>query len=959
MSFTLPTQIRKESNLKGYKPRVGVRMADIAEYFSRMIAFTVGGDTFTDEMQNGPVVSQNVSQLGGLSDIGSMDFSITNQDLFSDKFAEGGTYEDPEYLEAKAELYFDDGTALQADEVITFYRGRLTDFPDITYDRCTFQIDSMDPIKDRVIGNLLLGDDSILVGTVFSESIGKMKPIVYGDHRFRYGGTTVATATASQNNNTSPALRLWQGENGDIFWLIADHEVLTLDALWAWDPDLRKLVEIDSGSWSTYQNNSDGCIVQVDQNPVFIDYVFGDATVSNENNVAPGDWTNDTNGNDRNMSTYTESDFASGVAAAAQAEIDLDFGDYSIPAAATLEAGPFTVYAKTWWSSIGSAASQDFSVNGQQMDGVSGPVNTIAIQTAGTVAATQAGIESSITIHHSRTATGPYTARVYEVWKKVEYTRTDILEVYFGGRGREYGDWINDRNTTDGYTETHADDGGSGTLIENPAGIIESLLRDELDLNDQILDESNFATFAKWQTSGDWTTAAGLADYTFSAFQTSNLGQTAANRLKTGEPNKRFIFKYDVTEVVAADGDLVFQISTTFANTAVNLPKTTGTHIVTFTSSSNANTQDFIIAAIASTGTQGRYTFDNFYLEESEINLDSFNISSNDFTAAEELSFSILEQIDGAELISDMLQTIKSALWYDNNNEAKIKTYVPNDNFSASGDSVPNNWDIFEYDPQTTFKIEAGVNDKLDFTEGGAAQVATLTAGQYTGATLASHIQTVMNAAAPANTYGVLHNTTTGIFAIARTLGAATIDLDWNTGPNAATSVGRFIGYDISADDTGATAYVGDYPLWGDSFVENPIIDKSFELGKAKEEIVNDQVVYYWQNYLSDSFQANTTQTITTYFNRLIFKEYEHKYTNIADAADAYLDILARLSRKRFLVTFKTWLNGIGLELWDIINIRHPLLTNLVSNVNTKKWMVLSIQVDTESLEIQVTAVEV
>jgi len=82
MSFTLPTQIRKESNLKGYKPRVGVRMADIAEYFSRMICFLqLEVILFTDEMQNGPVVSQNVSQLGGLSDIGSMDFSITNQDF--------------------------------------------------------------------------------------------------------------------------------------------------------------------------------------------------------------------------------------------------------------------------------------------------------------------------------------------------------------------------------------------------------------------------------------------------------------------------------------------------------------------------------------------------------------------------------------------------------------------------------------------------------------------------------------------------------------------------------------------------------------------------------------------------------------------------------------------------------------------------------------------------------------
>lgn len=108
------------------------------------------------------------------------------------------------------------------------------------------------------------------------------------------------------------------------------------------------------------------------------------------------------------------------------------------------------------------------------------------------------------------------------------------------------------------------------------------------------------------------------------------------------------------------------------------------------------------------------------------------------------------------------------------------------------------------------FLIEAGVNDKLDFTEGSSgAAVATIPAGSYaTGSALATAIETAMNAAASDNTYTVTY--AAGTFTIARNVGVDTIDLDWNTGPNAATTIGEDIGFDTSADDTGATSYPGD-----------------------------------------------------------------------------------------------------------------------------------------------------
>lgn len=115
----------------------------------------------------------------------------------------------------------------------------------------------------------------------------------------------------------------------------------------------------------------------------------------------------------------------------------------------------------------------------------------------------------------------------------------------------------------------------------------------------------------------------------------------------------------------------------------------------------------------------------------------------------------------------------------------------------------------------TLLTIVAGVNDKLDFTEGvSGAKTATIAAGQYTRAALATEIQTKMNAVAVDNTYAVDFGVTvSGKFSIVRATGTATISLNWATGPNAATSIGTSIGFNVGADDTGLTTYTADNAL--------------------------------------------------------------------------------------------------------------------------------------------------
>ena len=100
-------------------------------------------------------------------------------------------------------------------------------------------------------------------------------------------------------------------------------------------------------------------------------------------------------------------------------------------------------------------------------------------------------------------------------------------------------------------------------------------------------------------------------------------------------------------------------------------------------------------------------------------------------------------------------------------------------------------------------------NDTIDFTDDGGAQVATVEQKVYKKPTeLACTLEDAMNAAS-AETYTVTYSNTTGKITIATTT-SAVLDLDWDTGPNTATTIGDVLGFDTTADDTGSLSYESD-----------------------------------------------------------------------------------------------------------------------------------------------------
>lgn len=112
----------------------------------------------------------------------------------------------------------------------------------------------------------------------------------------------------------------------------------------------------------------------------------------------------------------------------------------------------------------------------------------------------------------------------------------------------------------------------------------------------------------------------------------------------------------------------------------------------------------------------------------------------------------------------------------------------------------------FRFDP-----IEVAATDTyLDFTDDNGTFAAMITAKTYKDPyDLAAALTSAMNSVQVAETHAVTYDDTTGKFTVS-TSTSAVLSLLWNTGANAANTVGDVLGFSIAADDTGATTYLAD-----------------------------------------------------------------------------------------------------------------------------------------------------
>ncbi len=130
----------------------------------------------------------------------------------------------------------------------------------------------------------------------------------------------------------------------------------------------------------------------------------------------------------------------------------------------------------------------------------------------------------------------------------------------------------------------------------------------------QVLDETDFATHAEWDVTGQWDDSLGHAALVFAAGAIGGtLTQINADQAANALNSKEYVFTYTVAVTIAPDGDFTLQLSG-IPGVAVSLPYTAGTHSVYFQSAAAASAADFVITAAETTATQGSITIDNVSL---------------------------------------------------------------------------------------------------------------------------------------------------------------------------------------------------------------------------------------------------------------------------------------------------------------------------------------------------------
>lgn len=137
---------------------------------------------------------------------------------------------------------------------------------------------------------------------------------------------------------------------------------------------------------------------------------------------------------------------------------------------------------------------------------------------------------------------------------------------------------------------------------------------DPSQLGDETLTETDFATHANWDVTGDFDDSGGYARFTKST-GAGTLTQAIEDFAETPVGDAWYAFTYTLTQTYASYGTLSVQITDSFAAAAVDIKRTTnGTYTIYFKSA--AIPDDFVISITWTGGSAGyTYTIDDVSLK--------------------------------------------------------------------------------------------------------------------------------------------------------------------------------------------------------------------------------------------------------------------------------------------------------------------------------------------------------
>ncbi|MDD5464512.1 MAG: hypothetical protein PHP62_05160, partial [Candidatus Moranbacteria bacterium] len=143
-------------------------------------------------------------------------------------------------------------------------------------------------------------------------------------------------------------------------------------------------------------------------------------------------------------------------------------------------------------------------------------------------------------------------------------------------------------------------------------------------------------------------------------------------------------------------------------------------------------------------------------------------------------------------------------------------------------------------------------------------------------------------------------------------------------------------------------------------FDDHPMVENSLSIERISSDFYNDMKIEYAPNFALDEYENLKEVSDISIFTDLKTQTIENPNIMDPDTMDLYSAILIHQKALRpFKVTFKTFLNGLEVELWDVINVRHPRISQLFSPLEeSKKWLVVGLNYDFSNMEIEITAVE-
>lgn len=534
----------------------------------------------------------------------------------------------------------------------------------------------------------------------------------------------------------------------------------------------------------------------------------------------------------------------------------------------------------------------------------------------GSDALTRAGINGNVDIAGMGTPSGSAQCYIdlYLLHKKLVLTidmagvnRDNLypgkdIEIFANCSGNIYGSWINDRDIGDAnpnggyYLHAHADSNGSGDVIENPVGIIESILRNETwgyGLSNSEIDIDNFNRVSSLRSS--WkhyfnileqeNTSQFLEDYCFSSgialYESNN--KISLFAYDNGLPFSQSICGFNgSTSIVITDdpvGNLFLDASNNF-EIEVDFAPTLGSDMAVLGSVIDNNN----LIGITSAGKP--YAVLNGVAVSAPIGSPSYYTTNRK---------KYIITFDGTYItFSDGTST------------------VPSDD--ASGENI------------TLSCIGASstdfIHDRLTFN-GDIYSIKIWDGGDRDTGTL------VLNFVAKNGAYGDSSNN--------YNLEGVDITL---------TKPHPQVVYNYNAS------------IENEKFDDMPIIKNSIIIENMNDEIINNILFHYHRNNDTLNFQAHNEYQDTT-LPLEVQKEYELKRISDLTTVGLLKDIIfmAR-AHGAIICKFKTNIAGLHTELFDIINIRNYYLMGMFSNSHLKKWLVIGKKYNIAEMTLTITAVE-